>query len=437
MLSGLKNVDFFQKKDYTLGTMPKGKPISIKNKLIVQKYGGSSVADVERIEHVAERVISYADRGNSVVVVISAMGDTTDDLVALARRINPVPPEREMDMLMSTGEQISSALLAMAIHKRGKTAISFTGPQVGIITDTDHTQAKILKIETARLKKELTKKNIVIVAGFQGLSTALEITTLGRGGSDLSAVALAVALKADICEIYTDVDGIYTADPRLVPTARKLKYITFDEMLELAARGAQVMHSRAVEVAKKFNIPLHVRSSFSQKEGTIIMQKPPVIEEPVVRGVALAANEAKVTVCDVPDKPGIAARVFTQLAMANINVDMIVQNVSHKKMTDISFTVSQKDLSKTLKISKKISQEIGAGGVLFDENIAKVSVVGVGMKSHSGVAASCFSVLARNKINIDMISTSEISIACVVKKDVGKQALKILHDAFSLSKIKG
>lgn len=411
--------------------------LKVKNKLIVQKYGGSSVANPERIERVAERIISYAEGGNRVVVVISAMGDTTDDLIALARQINPEPSEREMDMLISTGEQISSALLAMAIHKRGKAAISFTGPQVGIITDTDHTQAKILKIETARLKRELTKGKIVIVAGFQGLSTALEITTLGRGGSDLSAVALAVALNAGICEIYTDVDGIYTADPRFVPEAHKLKYITFDEMLELAARGAQVMHSRAVEVAKKFNIPLHVRSSFSKKEGTIIMQKPPTIEEPVVRGVALAVNEAKITVCDVPDKPGIAARVFTQLALAKINVDMIVQNVSHKKTTDISFTVPQKDLARTLKISKKISQEIGAGGVLFDENIAKVSVVGVGMRSHSGVAARCFSVLARHKINIDMISTSEISIACVVKKDLGKKALKILHNAFNLGEIKG
>jgi len=408
-----------------------------KSRLIVQKYGGSSVAGPERIERAAERIVSYARQGKQVVVVISAMGDTTDDLVAMARKINPEPSEREMDMLMSTGEQISSALLAMAIHKRGSAAISFTGPQVGIITDTDHTQAKILKIETARLKKELTRGKIVIVAGFQGLSTALEITTLGRGGSDLSAVALAVVLKADICEIYTDVDGIYTADPRLVPQARKLRYVTFDEMLELAARGAQVMHTRAVEVAKKFNIPLHVRSSFSRKEGTTIMQRPPVIEEPVVRGVALAAAEAKVTVCNVPDKPGIAARVFTELALLDINVDMIVQNVSHKRTTDISFTVPKKDLSKTLKISRKIAQHIGAGGVLFDENIAKVSVVGVGMKSHSGVAARCFSALARNKINIDMISTSEISIACVVKKDAGRKALKVLHKAFNLSKIKG
>ncbi len=406
------------------------------NKLIVQKYGGSSVANPQRIENAARRIISYSRKGNSVVVVISAMGDTTDELVALAKEINPDPSEREMDMLMSTGEQISSALLAMAIHKRRVKAISFTGPQVGIITDTDHTQAKILKIETERIRKELTGGKIVIVAGFQGLSTALEITTLGRGGSDLSAVALAVALEADICEIYTDVDGIYTADPRLEPTARKLQFITFDEMLELAARGAQVMHSRAVEVAKKFNIPLHVRSSFSKKEGTIIMSKPPVIEEPVVRGVALAMDEAKVTVCNVPDKPGIAARIFTEMASSDINIDMIVQNVSHEKITDISFTVPKKDLAKTLKISKKISKKIGAAEVISDDTVAKVSIVGVGMRSHSGVAARCFRVLARNKINIDMISTSEISIACVVKKESGKKALSVLHREFGLDLVK-
>jgi aspartate kinase len=411
-------------------------PKRTKSKLIVQKYGGSSVADVGRIKIVAQRIISYARRGHSVVVVISAMGDTTDELIYMARTINPEPSEREMDMLMSTGEQISSALLALAIHTQGVAAISFTGPQVGIITDTEHTQAKILKIETARLKKELTRGKIVIVAGFQGLSTALEITTLGRGGSDLSAVALAVALKADLCEIYTDVDGIYTADPRIVASARKLRYINFDEMLELASRGAQVMHTRAVEVAKKFNIPLHVRSSFTKKEGTIIMENPPIIEEPVVRGVTLAANEAKVTVCNVPDRPGIAARIFNELASKNINVDMIVQNVSHKKITDISFTVPKSSLARTLKISRKISRAMGAAGVVADDTVAKVSVVGVGMKSHSGVAAKCFSVLARHRINIDMISTSEISISCVVKKEAGKKALKVLHKEFKLDKIK-
>ena len=403
-----------------------------KGKLIVQKYGGSSVADVAKIEKAAQRLISYAKKGNRVVAVISAMGDTTDELVCLAKEINPNPSEREMDMLMSTGEQISCSLLAMAIHKRGMGAISFTGPQVGIITDTYHTQAKILKIETDRIKKELIKGSIVIIAGFQGLSTALEITTLGRGGSDLSAVALAVFLKADLCEIYTDVEGIYTADPRVVPEAKKLKSITFDEMLELASLGAQIMHTRAVEVAKKFNIPIHVRGSFTKEEGTIIMGKTSSIEKPVVRGITLTSNEAKLTLCNVSDKPGIAAHLFNELGCKNINVDMIVQNVSHKRTTDISFTVSKKDLTKALKISKSISKNVGAGEVISDETIAKVSVVGVGMKSHSGVAARCFSILAKNKINIDMISTSEISISCIVKKTAGKKALKVLHKGFKL-----
>ncbi|MBU1122608.1 MAG: aspartate kinase [Candidatus Omnitrophota bacterium] len=403
-------------------------------KLIVQKYGGSSVANVKKLKNVANRIAFYVKRGDRLVIVVSAMGDTTDNLLSLSEQINSSPSNREMDMLISTGEQISSALLAMALHKKGIDAISFTGQQIGIITDTYHTQAKILKIETERIKKELKQKRVVIIAGFQGVSTALEITTLGRGGSDLSAVALAVATGADMCEIYTDVEGIYTADPRLIPEAKKIEYITFDEMLELAARGAQVMQTRAVEVAKKFNIPLHVRSSFSKKEGTIIMEKAPYIEESVVRGVTLAENEAKITVCNLSDKPGIAAKIFDKLASANINVDMIVQNVSHKKITDISFTVPKSSVSKTIRISKQIAQKVGAGEVLSDENIAKVSVVGVGMKSHSGVAAKCFAALAKNKINIDMISTSEISISCVVKKSSGKAALKVLHSVFALKK---
>ena len=406
------------------------------SKLIVQKYGGSSVRDTKRIEAVSDRIISYVKKGHKLAVVVSAMGDTTDELIELSRKINSDPSEREMDMLISTGEQISSALLAMAIHKKGYEAISFTGSQVGIITDKYHTKARIVKIETNRIKKELDAGKVVIVAGFQGKSIHSEITTLGRGGSDLSAVALAVSLRADMCEIYTDVEGIYTADPRIVKDAKKLKYITFDEMLELAARGAQVMQTRAVEVGKKFNMPIYVRSSFSKKEGTIIMDKMPRIEEAVVRGVALAENEAKITVCDVPDKPGIAAMIFTELAKQNVNVDMIVQNVSHKKMTDISFTVPKDSLAKSLKTSKKISDKIGAGDVVFDENIAKVSVVGVGMRSQSGVAAKCFSSLADNKTNIEMISTSEISISCVVKRDLGKDALKVLHKAFELDKIK-
>ena len=407
-----------------------------KNKLIVQKYGGSSVADLKKIKKVAKKVVSYTNKGNRVVVVISAMGNTTDKLVGWAKEINPNPSDREMDMLMSTGEQQSCSLLAMAIHKRGENAISFTGSQVGIITDTYHTQAKILKIETKRIKEELNRGNIVIVAGFQGLTKTSEITTLGRGGSDLSAVALAVSLKADLCEIYTDVEGIYTADPRVVSEAKKLNNVTFDEMLELASLGAQVMHTRAIEVAKKFNIPIHVRGSFTEKEGTIIMQNSSYIEKPVVRGVTLTSDEAKLTLCDVPDKPGIAANLFKELASKNINVDMIVQNVSHKRTTDISFTVPKKNLPKALRISKGISKSVRAGEVISDETIAKVSIVGVGMKSHSGVAAKCFSVLAKNKINIDMISTSEISISCVVDKAAGKKALKVLHKGFKLDKIK-
>ncbi len=407
-----------------------------KNKLVIQKYGGSSVGNVAKIKNAANRIITYVKQGKGVVAVVSAMGDTTNELIGLAKEISPRPSSREMDMLISTGEQISCALLAMAIHKKGFDAVSFTGSQVGIITDTYHTQAKILNIEADRIKKSLRKGKVVIVAGFQGLSTSAEITTLGRGGSDLSAVALAVVLKADVCEIYTDVEGIYTADPRIVPEAKKLKCITFDEMLELASRGAQVMHTRAVEVAKKFNIPLCVRGSFSKKEGTTIMERSSSIEESVVRGVTLATNEAKVTLCNVYDAPGVAARIFNELASENVNVDMIVQNVSHKRTTDISFTVPKNDLAKTLKVSKSISKSIKVGQTGVDENIAKVSVVGVGMKSHSGVAAKCFSILAKNKINIDMISTSEISISCVVKKDSGRKALKALHSAFKLEKIK-
>lgn len=401
--------------------------------LVVQKYGGSSVKDQESIERVAKRIISYAKKGKQVVAVVSAMGKSTDSLIELAKKINPEPSEREMDMLVSTGEQISCALLAMCIDKRGFNAVSFTGPQVGIITDTYHTQAKILKIETERIKKELKKGKVIIVAGFQGLSTALEITTLGRGGSDLSAVALAVSLGAGVCEIYTDVDGIYTADPRKVKAARKLSFITFDEMLELSSAGAQVMHTRAIEVAKRFDMSLHVRSSISKKEGTVIMKKTPLIEEIVVRGVTLTEDEAKITICDVPDQPGIAAFVFGELAKIGVNVDMIVQNVSRKKMTDISFTVSSKNLPKTIDKAEKISQKIKAGKVSSNKNVAKILLVGIGMKSHSGVAARCFSVLAKNKINIDMISTSEISISCIVKKSAGKKALNILHKEFSLS----
>ncbi|MCM8795623.1 MAG: aspartate kinase [Candidatus Omnitrophica bacterium] len=402
--------------------------------LIVQKFGGSSVADVKRIQNVAQRVISYRKKGYDLVVVVSALGDTTDELISLANKINPHPSEREMDMLLSTGEQISVALLAMAIHKLGYKAISFTGAQVGIITDTSHTRARIIKINTDKIKEELKKGKIVIVAGFQGITLNQDITTLGRGGSDLTAVALAKELDAQICQIYTDVEGIYTTDPRIEPKARKLKSITYDEMLEMASLGAQVMQARSIEVAKKFDVNIEVRSSFSQKRGTMITKEAKIMEEVVVRGVTLSKNEAKITICDVPDRPGIAAKIFKELSGGGINVDMIVQNVSHTRKTDISFTVNKNDVDKTMPIVRQTSKMIGAGEVLEDSDIARVSIVGVGMKSHPGVAAKMFEALAKEKINIEMISTSDISISCIIKKKFAETAVRAIHEKFGLGK---
>jgi aspartate kinase len=402
--------------------------------LIVQKFGGSSVANVERIQNVAKRVASYKKKGNDVVVVVSALGDTTDELIELAHKINLEPSEREMDMLLSTGEQISVALLAMAIHKLGFDAISFTGAQVGIITDTSHTQARIIKINADKIREELGKGNIVIVAGFQGVTLKQDITTLGRGGSDLTAVALAKELKAEECEIYTDVEGIYTTDPRIEPKARKISAITYDEMLEMASLGAQVMQARSIEVAKKFDVPIHVRSSFSDNPGTMIIREVKRMEDVLVSGVTLNKNESKITICDVPDRPGIAAKIFKELAGSGVSVDMIVQNVSHVRQTDISFTVSKTDFSKTLRLTRRIANKIKSGEVLQDEDIARVSIVGVGMKSHRGVAAAMFDALAKNKINIEMISTSDISISCIIKKKFAEKAVKALHEKFGLSK---
>jgi aspartate kinase len=402
--------------------------------LIVQKFGGSSVSNVERIQNVARRVVSYRKKGYDLVVVVSALGDTTDELIELANKINPDPSEREMDMLLSTGEQISVALLAMAIQKKGFEAISFTGAQVGIITDTSHTRARIIKINTDKIKEELKRGKIVIVAGFQGVTLNQDITTLGRGGSDLTAVALAKELAARECEIYTDVEGIYTTDPRIEPKAKKIKAITYDEMLEMASLGAQVMQARSIEVAKKFNVDIHVRSSFNDQVGTMITKEVKRMEGVAVSGVTLNKNEAKITICNVPDRPGIAARIFKELAGKGINVDMIVQNVSHTRQTDISFTVNKTDVHKTLKLTKKVAKSIGAGEVLQDEDIARVSVVGVGMKSHPGVAATMFNALADNKINIEMISTSEISISCIIKKKFAEVAVKALHEKFGLNK---
>lgn len=402
--------------------------------LIVQKFGGSSVANVERIQVVAKRVAGYRKKGYDVVVVVSALGDTTDELIKLADKINKRPSEREMDMLLSTGEQISVALLAMAIHKLGLEAISFTGSQVGIITDTSHTRARIIKIHADKIRFALKQGKIVIVAGFQGMTPDQDITTLGRGGSDLTAVALAKELQADECEIYTDVEGIYTTDPRIEPKAKKIAEITYDEMLEMASLGAQVMQARSIEVAKKFDVPIHVRSSFSDKEGTMIIKEAKKMEEVVISGVTLNKNEVKITVCDVPDHPGVAAKIFKELSGGGVNVDMIVQNVSHTRKTDISFTVPKADINKAGRLTRKSARSIGAGEVIVDDDVARISVVGVGMKSHPGVAAKMFETLARELINIEMISTSDISISCIIKKKPAESAVRSLHEKFGLSK---
>lgn len=401
-------------------------------RILVQKFGGSSVANVERIKRVAQRVVSYKKRGFSPVVVVSALGDTTDELIELADKITDDPPAREMDMLLSTGEQISCALLAMAIEELGCGAISFTGGQVGIKTDTTHTKAKILDISAVRIQDALTKGKIVIVAGFQGVNQAQDITTLGRGGSDLTAVALAKALKSKTCEIYTDVEGIYTADPRIVPQAKKLKQITYDEMLEMASLGAQVMQARSIEVAKKFDIPIHVRSSFKDKEGTLILKEADKMEDFVISGVTLNKNEAKITVCDVPDRPGIAAKLFKEISRQGINVDTIVQNVSRKGYTDVSFTVPLADLAKTKNLMVKFTKKIKGGRVLEAKDIARVSIVGVGMKTHPGVAAKMFEAMAEKKININMITTSEISISCIIDKKNAEKAVRSIHAKFGL-----
>ncbi|MBI4368078.1 MAG: aspartate kinase [Candidatus Omnitrophica bacterium] len=402
--------------------------------LIVQKFGGSSVADVKRIKRVAKRVVETKRKGNRLVVVVSALGDTTDGLLELADAVTDRPDEREMDMLLATGEQASVALLAMAIHKLGAKAISFTGPQVGILTDKMHTKARILDINTSRIDRALRDGNIVIVAGFQGKTETEEITTLGRGGSDLTAVALAKALHAKQCEIYTDVDGIYTADPKIVSDARKLDAVSYDEILELASLGAQVMQSRSIEVGKKFNVPIRVRSSIRRSKGTLITKENPKMEDVMVSGVALNENEAKITIFKVPDKPGVAAKIFKTIADHGINVDMIIQNKTQTNTTDISFTVFKSELKRAMDAVWKASRAVGAGQVVCDQNIAKVSIVGVGMRSHTGVASKVFGVLAKHKINIEMISTSEIKISCVVSGKKGKQAVRVIHREFGLGR---
>ena len=404
----------------------------VKKGIIVQKFGGSSVANTDRIKNVAKRVAATKRKGHDVVVVVSALGDTTDDLLELASKISSCPPKRELDMLLATGEQVSVALLAMALNELGFEARSFTGAQVGIITDSSHTKAKIMDISSDRLKKVLAKGKIAIVAGFQGMDIDQEITTLGRGGSDMTAVALAKVLKAELCEIFTDVKGVYTADPRVVKSARKLKTISYEEMLELASMGAQVMQTRSMEVAGKYNVPMHIRSSLSPEEGTIVTKEVKDMEDVLVRGVTANKKEAKITVCDVPDKPGEASRLFQKLADSDVNVDVIIQNVSRTGSTDISFTVGRKDLARTEQVVKAIAKKIGAKGVKIKNDIAKLSVVGIGMRSHSGVAAKMFKTLALEKINIDMISTSEIKISCVIAEKNADRAVRAVHKAFDL-----
>jgi aspartate kinase len=400
--------------------------------LIVQKYGGSSVADAARMKLVAARIARGREAGNDMVVVVSAPGDTTDDLIALARQITDQPDEREMDVLLATGEQQSIALLAIALKALGQDAISFTGPQVGIITDSLHGRARIVKVGDAKIRGALKLGKIVIVAGFQGQTEDEDITTLGRGGSDLTAVALANALNADLCEFYKDVDGVFTANPRIVPDARKLETVTYEEMLELSSSGAQVLNARSVEFAKNNQVKIHVRSSFHDGVGTYILEEAEGMEKVLVSGVTYNKDEAKLTVLGIKDKPGVAARIFKGLAQAELNVDMIIQDVSESGVTNLSFTVPKGDLSKARKVLETEAQALAATGIQADQGIAKVSVVGVGMRTHSGVAAQMFEALAEAGVNIQMISTSEIKISCVVSEADTEKAVKAIHDKFKL-----
>ena len=400
--------------------------------LIVQKYGGTSVADPERIRAVAEHVAYTKRHGNDVVVVVSAMGKSTDNLIKLANEVSSVQPDRELDMLLTTGERISMTLVCMALAGVGIDAISFTGSQVGIITDTVHTKAKILEVKGDRVREALAQGKVCVVAGFQGVSTDSEITTLGRGGSDTTAVALAAALNDDSCEIYTDVTGVFTADPRIVPQARKLQHINFDEMLEMAGAGSKVLALRSVEFARNHNVPIQVRSSFTWEPGTWVTSQEPSMEDPIISGVVTDTSEAKVTVRKVPDRPGISAALFEQLAESNVNVDMIVQNTSTDGNTDISFTVPKADMKVAQGIVESVAKEIGAAGIAQDDSIAKISLVGAGMKTSPGIAAKMFRTLADNGVNIQMISTSTIRISVVVAAADLEKAARSLHTAFGL-----
>ncbi|KAB8196473.1 aspartate kinase [Nonomuraea phyllanthi] len=407
--------------------------------LVVQKYGGSSVADASCIKRVAQRIVATKKAGNDVVVIVSAMGDTTDELLDLAEQVSPLPPGRELDMLLTSGERISMALLAMAIANLGHEARSFTGSQAGVITDSTHGKARIIDVTPSRIREAVDQGDIAIVAGFQGVSQdTKDITTLGRGGSDTTAVALAAALQADVCEIYTDVDGVFTADPRIVPAARQIPKISYDEMMEMAACGAKILHLRCVEYARRFELPIHVRSSFGTREGTWVVSGPYTegteMEQPIISGVAHDRSEAKITVVGVPDKVGEAASIFKTLADAEINIDMIVQNVSAAATgrTDISFTLPTADAQTALTSLKKIQARIGYESLLFDDQIGKVSLIGAGMRSHPGVTATFFAALADAGVNIEMISTSEIRISVVVEQDGVDAAVQAAHRAFSL-----
>ena len=402
--------------------------------LIVQKFGGTSVADAARMKVAAKRAVDAHSAGNRVIVVVSARGKMTDELLELAYEINDNPSTRELDSLLSTGEQMSSALMAMAIHSLGSPAVSFVGRQIGITTDSFHTKARIVNMKVDRILEELSKNKIVVVAGYQGVDENDNITTLGRGGSDTSAVALAALLKADICDIYTDVDGIFTADPRIVPKARKIDKISYDEILELASMGAQVVHVRSVELAKKYNVPIRVRSSFNNSIGTLICKEVMEMEDIVVSGATVTKNDAKITIIGVSDEPGQAAKIFHELAKENINVDMIIQNISAHGLTDVTFTVQKDDMPLALETTERIKKEIQAKEIVADDKIAKLSVVGIGMRTHSGIADKMFKTLSDEKINIQMISTSEIKISCVIEEDQAEKALNSMHDAFELDK---
>ena len=402
--------------------------------LIVHKYGGTSVGSIEKIKNVAKKVAKVRDEGNDVIVVVSAMSGETNKLVALANEIASMPDEREYDALISTEEQITSTLLAMALNSMGYPAVSFQGYQIKIVTDSAFTKARIQRIDADNLRKELKAGKIITVSGFQGVDEAGNVTTLGRGGSDTTAVAIAAALKADECIIYSDVDGVYTTDPNICPNARKLDRVTYEEMLEMASLGAKVLQIRSVEFGMKYNVPIRVKSTFVENEGTLVTKEEDKVEAPLVSGVAYDKNEAKITVVGIPDRPGIASKLFTPISEANINVDMIVQNISAEGHTDLTFTVPKSDFKKALEIVKKIAKGIEARNVVADENIAKVSVIGVGMRSHSGIAAKMFDLLSKEGINIMMISTSEIKVSCVIDTKYTELAVRVLHDGFGLGK---